>query len=161
MATENPAISYSPPPAWLIRLVNPVTRALLRSPLHGLLGAGLAVLSLRGRKTGTEYVFPVSWHELNDEVYLLTGERWRRNLDEPAEVELTHRGRRVKKRAEQLTNPEAAARAYLRAIERYGLRAARRRMGVVVPDRDRLGFEEVAAACQEGRLAAIRLTDPE
>lgn len=158
---ESPAVRYAPPARRLVRMVNPVVRMLLESPLHRLLGDGLAVLRLRGRKSGRTYTFPVSWYDLNDEVFLLTAERWQVNLAEPADVELTHGGRRVRKHADIVTNPDAVARTFLRAIDACGYRRAKSRVGVQIADRDRLGFEEMAAACQRDHMIAVRLTDPE
>lgn len=160
MATETPSVRLSPPPEWLIRLGNPVVRGLLQSPLHFLLGKGYAVLRVRGHKSGTEYVIPVAWHEVNDEVYVLTAAGWRRNFDEATDVEVTHAGRRMKKKAELVANPEATARTYLRAVEAYGARRAKRRTGVAI-DPERAGFEEMAAACESDHLTAIRLNDPD
>ena len=159
MVTETPAVRPSPPPAWLVRLANPLLRGLLQSPLHVLAGKSYAVLRVRGHKTGTEYVIPVAWNALNDEVYVLTGAGWRRNIADGTEVEITHAGRRMRKRAEPVANPEAVTRTYLRAVEAYGPRRARRMTGLAV-DVERAGFEEMAEACVHGPLAAIRLTDP-
>lgn len=156
---ETPAVRLSPPAAWRVRIANPIVRWLLESPLHGILGNGLAVLRLTGHKTGRTYTFPVAWHDLNDEVFLLTGASWRANFGEDTHVDLTHVGARVRKRADIITNPDAVARTYLHAIEAYG-RRSKSRMGVEV-DRERLGFEEMAAACRRDHMVAIRLTDPE
>lgn len=160
MATETLAVRPSPPPAWKVRIANPIVRGLLQSPLHGLTGKGLAVLRVYGRKSGTRYAIPVAWHDLNDEVYVLTSAPWHKNIGEETQVEITHRGRREAKIAERVTNIEAVARTYLRAIETYGARKARGRIGLEI-DPDRLGFEEMAAACRDSGLAAIRLKSPE
>jgi len=159
MVTETPAVRPSPPASWKAGIANSLVRGLLQSPLHGLLGKGLAVLRVYGHRSGTQYAIPVTWHEFNDEVYVLTGARWRANIGEGTEVEVTHAGRRVAKVAESVANPEAVARAYLRAIGTYGPRKAKRKIGLEV-DVERLGFEEMAAACRDGGLAAIRLTSP-
>lgn len=160
MATETPAVRPSPPPAWFLRIFNPIVRGLVQSPLHGLTGKGLAVLRVYGRKTGTHYAIPVARHELNDELYVLTSAPWHKNIGEETEVEVTHRGRREAKIAERVTNPEAVARTYLRAISTYGARQAKGKIGLEI-DPDRIGFEEMAAACRDSGLAAIRLKSPE
>lgn len=160
MATDTPAVRSSPPPEWLIRIANPIVRGLLQSPLHALMGKKYAVLRVHGHKTGTEYALPVIWHDLNDEVYVLTGAGWRHNIGEATDIEITHAGRRMPKKAERMANPEAVARTYLRAVETYGPRRAKRMAGVAV-DAERAGFEEMAGACADAPLAAIRLRDPE
>lgn len=143
-----------------MRISNPIVRGLLQSPLHGLIGKRLGVLRVYGRKTGTQYAIPVARHELNDELYVLTNAPWRTNIGEETEVVFTHQGRREAKIAERVTNPEAVARTYLRAISTYGAHKAKSKIGLEI-DPDRLGFEEMAAACRDSGLAAIRLTSPE
>lgn len=144
----------------MVRLANPFLRGLLQSPLHALAGKGFAVLRVYGRKTGTQYAIPVTRHELNDELYVLTNAPWHKNIGEETEVEVTHRGKREAKIAERVTNPEAVARTYLRAISTYGARKAKGKIGLEI-DPDRLGFEEMAAACRDADLTAIRLKSPE
>lgn len=136
--------------------MNPIMRGLLQSPLHGLAGKRMAVLRVYGRKSGTQYAIPVGQVDLNDETYVLTSARWRTNIGEETEVEVTSRGRQEAKIAERVANPEAVTRTYLRAIAMFGPR----KLGLAI-DQDRLGFEEVAAACRDGGLTAIRLKSPE
>lgn len=47
------------PPLRLLRLGNPVVRAILGSPAHGLLSGSLVLLEYAGRRTGTRYRIPV------------------------------------------------------------------------------------------------------
>ena len=44
-----------------VRVLNPVVKALLGSPLHGLLSHDLMVLSFSGRKSGKQYAIPVGY----------------------------------------------------------------------------------------------------
>jgi hypothetical protein len=157
---EIPAVRWSPPGPWLAKTLNPVVRWLLESPLRWIPGKGLAVLRVRGRKSGRTYTFPITWNDLNEEVFVLTAAKWRLNLAEGADVEITHAGQRTRKRADIVANPEAVARTYLRAVEAYGVRKAKSRVGVTVRDRDDLGFEEMAEACRRDHMVAIKLTDP-
>ena len=46
---------------FLNRLVNPLVRALLRSPLHPLLSGRLMLLRVTGRRTGRTFEFPVGY----------------------------------------------------------------------------------------------------
>lgn len=47
------------PPLRLLRLGNPVVRAILGSPAHAVLSGSLVLLEYAGRKTGTRYRIPV------------------------------------------------------------------------------------------------------
>src|SRR5215470_11409582 len=87
------------PVPWSIRLLrrlNPVIVAVLRSPLHGLLSANLLVLGFTGRRTGRRYRLPLSYVERDGRLYLCTRTAfWWRNLRGGALVELRLRGRDV------------------------------------------------------------------
>jgi hypothetical protein len=47
--------------AVLYRILNPMMRALLRSPLHGVASRNIAILHYRGRKSGREFDTPLSY----------------------------------------------------------------------------------------------------
>jgi hypothetical protein len=74
------------------RVVNPVVRAVLRSPAHGLLSGHLALLTVTGRRTGRAFTFPVGYHRDGDRVTVGVDwperKRWWRNLSDAAPVEI-------------------------------------------------------------------------
>jgi hypothetical protein len=74
------------------RVVNPVVRAVLRSPAHGLLSGHLALLTVTGRRTGCAFTFPVGYHRDGDRVTVGVDwperKRWWRNLSDAAPVEI-------------------------------------------------------------------------
>jgi hypothetical protein len=74
------------------RVVNPVVRAVLRSPAHGLLSGHLALLTITGRRTGRAFTFPVGYHRDGDRVTVGVDwperKRWWRNLSDAAPVEI-------------------------------------------------------------------------
>ncbi len=80
----------------LFVVINPIVKALLRSPLHGLMSHNTLLLQFTGRKSGAVYVTPVSYHEVDGVVHCFTARegRWWRNLEGGAPVVLTLRGRR-------------------------------------------------------------------
>ena len=76
---------------WIYKTLNPVVTALLRSPLHGIASGSLALLHFRGRKSGREFVTPLSYTREKDTVRLLSAHttRWWMNFrGEPAAVSL-------------------------------------------------------------------------
>lgn len=80
----------------LLRRLNPLIAALLRSPLHGLCSRNLLVLTYTGRKTGRERSLPLSYVPLGEHIYLCTRTAfWWRNLRAGTPVALRLRGRRV------------------------------------------------------------------
>ena len=69
---------------WIYKVANPFVKALLRSPLHGIASGNVALLHFRGRKSGREFVTPLSYVREKGTVCLLSahGTRWWMNLRE-------------------------------------------------------------------------------
>ena len=69
---------------WLYRVANPVVKVLLRSPLHGIASGNITLLHFRGRKSGREFVTPLSYVRENGTVCLMSAHstRWWMNLRE-------------------------------------------------------------------------------
>src|SRR4051794_26226261 len=79
----------------LLRRLNPLVVALLRSPLHGLLSKDLLLLTYTGRKTGRSRTLPLSYVEIGGHVYLCTrSSLWWTSLRDGARVEIRLRGHR-------------------------------------------------------------------
>ena len=88
------------PPLRLLRLANPVVRAVLASPAHRLLSGRLLVLGYRGRRSGKTFRIPLLYAVTKDArlVSLAVGaERklWWRAFGEPTAATLILRGRTV------------------------------------------------------------------
>ena len=78
---------------WIYKIANPFVKALLRSPLHGIASKNVALLHFRGRKSGREFVTPLSYVRENGRVCLLSAHstRWWMNLREegtPVSIEI-------------------------------------------------------------------------
>ena len=78
---------------WIYKIANPFVKALLRSPLHGIASKNVALLHFRGRKSGREFVTPLSYVRENGTVCLLSAHstRWWMNLREegtPVSIEI-------------------------------------------------------------------------
>ncbi len=75
----------------LYATLNRPVRTLLRSPLHGIASGNLALLSYRGRKSGREFVTPLSYVREGKLVRFLSSHntRWWTNFrDGPTAVEV-------------------------------------------------------------------------
>ena len=68
----------------LNRVVNPLVRLLLRSPLHPILGARLALITVTGRRTERSFTIPVGYRQeagiVTVEVGAADRKRWWRSL---------------------------------------------------------------------------------
>ena len=78
------------------RVGNPLVRMLLRSPLHGVLSAQVALITVTGRRSGRGFTFPVFYEQDGDRVTVTVGwpERklWWRNLRDGGRVGMRLRG---------------------------------------------------------------------
>jgi deazaflavin-dependent oxidoreductase (nitroreductase family) len=77
----------------ILRLLNPVMRRLLRSPLHWPLSRWFAILTWTGRRSGQPYSTPISYVREDEIVWVTTGDRWWRNLLDGAPVGVHLAGR--------------------------------------------------------------------
>ncbi len=77
----------------ILRRMNPLILALLRSPLHGLLSRNLLVLTYVGQRTGSRRSLPLSYVALGDDLILCTRNWfWWRSLRDGRPVEMDLRG---------------------------------------------------------------------
>src|SRR5258708_8099450 len=83
-------------PLWMFKLMNPVMKALLRSPLHRLLDGTLMLLMYTGHKTGRQYTIPIGYFVWGEgELLSFSSARWWTNLRGGVPVTLLLKGRRV------------------------------------------------------------------
>jgi hypothetical protein len=108
-------------------LLNPLMRALLRSPLHRLVSAHLLLLTFTGRKSGRQFTTPVGYTRDGDDLLLTTESPWWRNLLGGAEVTVRLLGRQLAARAEVESDPLAMARLVQRELAEKGPGYVRRR----------------------------------
>ena len=129
--TDNgqPPVEGAEPPEALARVVNPVIKVLLRSPLHRPFSRHLMLLAFRGRKTGKTYEVVVGRHELDGALLVptgTTGRRWRLNFRGRTSVEVTLEGRRQRGWGELVEEPDEVARVHQLLLDRVGAKNARR-----------------------------------
>ncbi len=82
----------------LYKVINPLVKGLLGSPLHGLMSRNTVMLGFTGRKSGRSLSTPVSYHQTDGKLHCFSSKEfpWWRNLVDAPEVALTLRGRRLK-----------------------------------------------------------------
>jgi deazaflavin-dependent oxidoreductase (nitroreductase family) len=155
-AVAGPAVESRPPPRALLRVANPIVRAVLRSPLHGLLSKRLMVLTVTGRRSGRTYSLPVGRYDAGDGALLLSaGGVWRHNLRGGADVRVTLDGRERRGHAVLVEDPDQAAEEFAALLDRVGPRA----LGVKLHVTRAPTTAEVKAALRGRGVAHLRLTD--
>jgi hypothetical protein len=158
MTEQSPAVSISHPSEALLRAVNKVLPALLRTPVLGPLRRAMMVLSFTGRKSGKPYTIPVSAHQIDGDLYALAGAAWRLNFRGGASAEVLHDGKTKTMRGELIEDPAVFGDLALRAAESYGVKRAQTMMGLKFRDNRIPTAEEFAEAAKVNHLGAIRLT---
>ena len=75
-------------------LINPVVAFLTRSPLHFLISHQVLVIQFKGRKSGKQYLVPVSYHEHESSYTCVTlrSNIWWRNLKEVSHTKIWLKG---------------------------------------------------------------------
>lgn len=158
MAEQSPAVEGAHPPERLIRVVNPVLRFVLGTPLAGPLRKQMMVVSFKGRKTGREYSVPLSAHVIDHQLYALTSAPWKNNFRDGADAEVLHDGKRTPMRGELVTDAAAVAELSHRCAEFYGVKGAQRIMGLKFRDQRVPTVEEFTEAAQREKIVAVKLT---
>ena len=111
-------------------LANGIMRALLRSPLHGLVSRRVVLITVSGRRSGRLYTTPVNYVRDGDIITVISrrNRTWWRNLRGGAQVTVRVRGKDLKGVAEVVVDDkEAVAKALLALHPRYSAERAARR----------------------------------
>ena len=158
MAEQSYAIDVGHPPSAVLRLVNPLLSALLRTPLAGLFGKQLMVLSFTGRKSGRQFTIPVSAHVIDNELYALTGAAWKVNFRGGAAAQVVYDGKTSTMRGELIGDRAVVSDLYLRCTQAYGVKRAQRMIGVKFREQRVPTLDEFSEAVGRLKLVAIKFT---
>jgi hypothetical protein len=121
------AVQLRPPPAALMRLVNPVMRRVIRSRI-GRRMEPLAVLRFVGRRTGKRRDIPAGLHTLDGVGCVFTDRPWRHNFSGGIPVTVISGGRSRAGRADLVEDRQRVGDALARAVEQVGAR----KLGLVI-----------------------------
>lgn len=119
--SKRPAVESRLLPAALLRVVNPVLRALLRSPAHRAVSRQVMLLHVTGRKSGRVYVIPVGRHYHDGQLVASAGGAWRRNVAGGADLEVTLDGHQYRAHGELLDDPQVVAEIFGDLLVNVGL----------------------------------------
>ena len=157
--TEQPhAIMLSFPPRAVQKVVNPIMRLLLRTPVMGGARKQLMVISFNGRSTGRRYLFPLSAYQLDNNLYALSDAAWTRNFRDGATAQVLYDGKTTSMRGELIQDRAAVADLYRRFAESKGVKNAQRMMAMKFRDQQMPTLEDFNEAVEQNHLVAIRLT---
>lgn len=158
MTEQSHAVTVSHPPAAVLRVANPILRLLLRTPLMGAARKQLMVVSFNGRKTGRQYSIPLSAHQVDNDLYALTGAPWKQNFRDGAAAQVLHDGKTTTMHGELIQDRAVVADLYHRCAESYGVKVAQRTFGMKFRDQRMPTLEDFAEAVKREHLVAIRFS---
>jgi hypothetical protein len=156
MTQQSNAITVSHPPEAALRILNPIMKLLLHTPLPGGIRSQLMVVAFTGRKSGRRYSIPLSAHLIDDTLYALTGAPWKYNFRDGATARVLHNGKTTTMRGELITDQAMVTDLYSRCAESYGAKTAARSMGMKFANGQLPGRDDFAEAVGRLHLAAVR-----
>lgn len=156
--TTRPAVERMQPPDVLWKyVVNPVMRALLRSPAHGLVDGQLMLLEYDGRRSATHYAIPVGYRDIDGRVTVLTNAGWRANFRGGHPLTVRLRGRTRSGTGHLEEDPHVVASTYETLIDEYGWQRAGRRMGIRINVDRRPTHDELVTAVETHGLSLLHI----
>lgn len=158
MTEQSPAVTTAHPPDALLRVMNPVVKFLLGTPLAGPLGKQMMVLNFKGRKSGRQFSIPVSAHRVDDALYALANAGWTANFTTGAPVDVRHAGKTTPMRGELIRDAATVGDLAHRAAQSYGAKTAQRIMGLEFRDNAVPSVAEFTEAVRRENLRAVKLT---
>lgn len=132
-------------PRIIFKLLNPLMKIILNSPLHGGLSKRVMVLSFTGRKSGKRYSTPVAYVREGDHVIVVTYSSWRSNFKEPAPVQMRIQGKSVSGTAVFVNDP-VRIKQMIHTLMHTSGKEMMQRMGLWIEDLDSLSPEAVKQA---------------
>ena len=153
---DRPAVEDGRPPKAVLRFVNPIAVALLRSRLHRLISKNLILLTVTGRKSGRSYTLPVTRHDRPDGTLVVGGAGgWRHNLRAGTDVRVTLDGRERTAHVTVEEDPTRAAEVFKGLLESTNARA----VGVKVNVQHSPTPDEIRPVLAQRVIAYLTLAD--
>ena len=134
-------------PKILFKVMNPLMKLILHSPLHRRMSSRVMVLSFTGRKSGKRYSTPVAYVREGDMVIVVTYSSWRNNFKQPAPVQMLIQGKSVSGTAIFVDDP-ARIKQLLHTLMTTSGKETMQRMGLWVDNLDEASPEAVKQATE-------------
>lgn len=81
-------VTVAHPSKAMLRIINPIMRLLVHTPIAGGARKQFMVLTVHGRKTGRQYEIPLSAHFIDNTLYAMTDATWKYNFRDGATAEV-------------------------------------------------------------------------
>jgi hypothetical protein len=110
-------VRLRPPPAAVLRVLNPMVRASVGTPFWRLFPSWMAVLEFNGRRSRRQLRVPVGLHDVHGTPTVFSERPWRLNFAGGAPVTVINRGARRRGRGELVQDPDKVGSAFVVALE--------------------------------------------
>jgi len=157
MADQSAAVEAAHPPEMLLRIMNPVLKVALKTPLGALMGDFMLV-AFTGRKSGKRYATPVSAHALDGVLHVVLETQWKYNFRDGADAQVSHRGKTRTMHGELITEPATVAGIADQIARSYSPKKAQRQMGLTFRGGTYPTLAEWEESVRRLKIAAIKLT---
>ena len=153
-----PAVERVHPPNWLMRIVNPVARAMLRRGAPRGFAQQVVLLHFGGRRSGRAYEVPAGQRMIDGRMAVLTNSGWRANFRGGLDLDVTVHGQRRPAHATLTEDPDQVAAIYEDLLRESGDgKSAGRQLGIRI-NVDRVPTrEELRAMIAESGLSVLTL----
>ena len=142
----------------MFKIMNPLMKLMLQSPLHGGMSKRLMVLYFTGRKTGKQYATPVGYVREGSSILVFTHSAWRNNFKDTAPVKMRIRGKDVCGTARLVTDPLRIQQMVRQFISANGEEMSRR-MNLWVDHVETANPNEVLTATQGTYFIEIQVNE--
>ncbi len=156
-STPTPERRGPPMPRFMIKLMNPLMKALLSSPFHGRVSKSLMLLSFTGRKSGKRFTTPVGYLRQGSTILVFSHSAWWKNLIGGAPVSMRIQGQTIPGLAKPVDDPLEIKSMVRDLIAANGEERARQ-MGFWVSDSD-ASPQEIQKAVAGTIFIKIRLAE--
>jgi len=142
----------------MFRILNPIMKAILKSPFHKAVSGQIMIINFQGAKSGKEYSTPVSYSRENGTVNAFTHANWWKNFTNGAEVKLRLEGQNVSGYATAISaDPERITTALYQHIVAVPNDA--RFYGVTLDAEGQPNMDQVKAAASDTAMVQIKLNN--
>lgn len=158
--TSADAAKANKPPIAMMKIVNPIMKALLRSPLGNKMGDMIMVITFKGRKSGKVFTTPVSYLPAEDgSLMSFTDSHWGKNFDGGAPVTVLVKRQKYRATSTSTYDPQAVAAGIKYFFDKKGVKNARR-IGVNFSGDHYPSQEELLKMADHRALIKTDLRDP-
>jgi hypothetical protein len=134
-------IENSSPPKGFLKVIDPVFKTLLKTPLGGVLPKTTSVISFKGRKSGKPYNLVVMVHDIDGQRYVFSQRVWMVNFKGGAPIAVRQAGKKLSGTGTLVSDPVEIAPLLQKAVDAHGGNS----VGLKVSDDHKITPEDVKA----------------